>query len=107
MDENERDVFVKFFVQDCLSNHLMKVRRGNSDSSSMWSEVTQSCLTVSPWTLAHQDFSIHGVFQARILEWAAISFSKGTSPPRDQTQLSCTEGRRFTLWATREVPVVV
>ena len=48
-------------------------------------------------------FSIHGVFQARILEWVAISFSRGSSPPRDQTQVSCIEGRCFTLSATREV----
>jgi len=41
--------------------------------------------------------SIHGTFQARILEWAAISFSRGSSQPRDQTQVSCTAGRNFTV----------
>ena len=40
-------------------------------------------------------FSIHGVFQARILEWVAISFSRGSSRPRDQTWVSRTGGRRF------------
>ena len=39
--------------------------------------------------------SVHGIFQARILEWAAISFSRGSSQPRDQTQLSCIVGRCF------------
>ena len=34
-------------------------------------------------------FSVHGIFQARMLEWAAISFSRGSSPPRDQTRFSC------------------
>ena len=46
--------------------------------------------------------SVHGIFQARILEWAAISFSTGSSWPRDQTQVSLFVGRRFAVWATRE-----
>ena len=45
--------------------------------------------------------SVHGIFQARVLEWVAISFSRGSSWPRDWTQVSHTVG--FTLWATREV----
>ena len=46
--------------------------------------------------------SVHGILQARILEWVAIFFSRESSWPRDQTQVSCIAGRRFTLWATRE-----
>ena len=42
--------------------------------------------------------------QARILEWVAIPFSRGSSQPRDWTQLSCIAGRFFTSWATREAP---
>ena len=45
--------------------------------------------------------SVHGIFQARVLEWVAISFSRGSSWPRDQTQASRTVGRCFTVWATR------
>ena len=37
--------------------------------------------------------SVHGIFQARVLEWVAISFSRGSSQPRDQTQVSCIAGR--------------
>ena len=44
--------------------------------------------------------SIHGILQARILGWVAISFSRGSSRPRDRTQVSHIAGRRFTLWAT-------
>ena len=44
--------------------------------------------------------SVHGILQARILEWVAISFSRGSSWPRDQTQVSCIAGRCFNLWAT-------
>ena len=46
--------------------------------------------------------SVHGILQARILEWVAISFSKRSSQPRDQTQISSIAGRLFTIWATRE-----
>ena len=49
------------------------------------------------------DYSLPGIFQATVLEWVAISFSKGSSWPRDQTQVSHNIGRHFTLWATREV----
>ena len=45
--------------------------------------------------------SVHGIFQARILEWVAIPFSRGSSQPRDQTQVSCMTGRFFTIWAAR------
>ena len=46
--------------------------------------------------------SVHEIFQARILEWVAISFSRGSSQPRDRTRVSCTAGRFFADWATRE-----
>ena len=46
--------------------------------------------------------SVHGILQARILEWLAISFSRGSSWPRDQTQVSCLAGKSFTIWATKE-----
>ena len=49
--------------------------------------------------------SVHGILQARILDWAAISSSRGSSWPRDQTRIfgiSCTSGRHFTHWATWE-----
>ena len=51
--------------------------------------------------------SVHGILQARILEWVAISFSRGSSRPRDQTQISHIAGRRFNLWATREAQNIV
>ena len=46
--------------------------------------------------------SVHGILQARILEWVAISFSRGSSRPKDRTQVSCIAGTCFNLWATRE-----
>ena len=55
-------------------------------------------LFATPWTVAY-----HGIFQARVLEWVAISFSRGSSEPRDWTWVSCIVGRHFIIWATREV----
>ena len=68
------------------------------------SEVTQSCPTLcDPMDCSLPHSSIRGIFQARVLEWVAISFSRGSSWPRDWTQVSCIVGRRFNLGATREV----
>ena len=51
--------------------------------------------------------SVLGIFQARILEWIAISFSRGSSWARDRTQVSCTAGRFLPDWATREAGVML
>ena len=68
-----------------------------------WSDIAQSCPTIcDPVDCSLQGSSVHGIFQARVLEWVAISFSSGSSRPRDRTHVSHIAGRRFTLWATRE-----
>ena len=64
--------------------------------------VAQSCLTLCDQVSSPPGFSVHGILQARILERVAISFSRGSSKPRDQTQVSCTASRFFSIWATRE-----
>ena len=67
------------------------------------SEVAQLCLTLcDPMDCSLLGSSIHGIFQARVLEWVAISLSRGSSQLRDWTQVSRIVGRRFTVWATRE-----
>ena len=68
------------------------------------SEVAQSCPTLcDPMDCSLPGSSVHGIFQARVLEWVSISFSRRSSWPRDRTQVSRIVGRRFTVWATREV----
>ena len=65
--------------------------------------VAQSCLTL--WDLmdcSPLGSSVHGILQARILEWVAIPFSRGSFQLRDRTWVSCIAGRFFTIWATRE-----
>ena len=69
------------------------------------SEVAWSCpAPCDPMDCSLPGFSVHGIFQARVLEWVATPFSRGSSQPRDRTQVSRIAGRRFTLWATREAP---
>ena len=66
-------------------------------------EVAQSCPTLcDPVDCSPAGSLVYGIFQAWILEWVAISFSRGSSRPRDWTQVSRIVGRRFTVWATRE-----
>ena len=62
-------------------------------------KVTQSCPTLGK----PMNYTVHGILQARILEWIAFPFSRGSSQPRDRTQVSCIAGGFFTIWATREV----
>ena len=57
-------------------------------------------LFATPWTVAHQVPLSIGILQARILEWVVMLSSRGSSHPRDQTQVSCIAGRAFTIWAT-------
>ena len=67
----------------------------------------QSCPTLcDPVDCSLPGSSIHGILQARVLEWVAISFSRGSFRPRDRTQFSLIEGRCLNLWATREAPLI-
>ena len=69
---------------------------------SHYTEYVKSPTLCDPMDCSLPGSSLHGILQARILEWVAISFSSVSSQLRDQTQVSCTAGRRFNLWATRE-----
>ena len=64
---------------------------------------SQSHLTLwNPTDCSPPGSSVHGILQARILECVAIPFSRGSSQPRDRTQVCCTADRFFTVSATRE-----
>ena len=90
---------------------LERLPTRNWASAAFWSvvkssEVAQSCLTLcNPIDCSLSGSSIHGIFQARVLEWTAISFSRGSSRPRTRTPVSHIAGRFFTIWATRESEV--
>ena len=76
--------------------------------SVQFSSVSQSCLTLcDPMECSPPDSSsVHGILQARILEWVVILFSRRSSWPRDWIQVSRIAGRFFTVWATREAQIV-
>ena len=79
-------------VHQLYSNKNKKKTQGNQ-----WKPLSL-CLTLCD----RMDYTVYGVLQARILEWVAFPFSRGSSQPGDQTQVSHIAGRFFTSWATRE-----
>ena len=88
-------------------NKLQQILERLTDDFTKESEVAQSCPTLcNPLDCSLPCSSVHGIFQARVLEWVAISFSRGYSQPRDWARVFCIVGRRFTIWATREAPVL-
>ena len=77
---------------------FLSPQRGCVPYLAILSEVPQLCLTLcNPMDYSLPGSSVHGVFQARVLEWVAISFSRGSSRPRDRTRVSHIAGRRFSL----------
>ena len=60
------------------------------------------CRSVMSDSLDPMDYTVHEVLQARILEWVAVPFSRGSFQPRHQTQVSGIAGGFFARWATRE-----
>ena len=64
-------------------------------------------LFATPWTVAYQAPPSMAFFQAKILEWADISFSRGSSQPKEWTWVCCIAGRRFTVWVTREALMTI
>ena len=79
----------------------MKLWKACSLGKKLWQtcevKITQLCLPLCD----PMDYTVHGILQARILQWVAFPFSKTSSQPRDQTQVSGIAGRHFILWATR------
>ena len=64
-------------------------------SSSFGNSSSESPMVVSD-SLQPMDCTVHGILQARVLEWVSFPFSRGPSQPRDQTQVSCIAGGLFT-----------
>ena len=76
----------------------------------IWIVVSSKVAQLSPTLCNPMDCSlpgssVHGIFQTRVLEWVAISFSRGSSRPRDGTRVSNIADRRFTVWATKSLSI--
>ena len=93
------------FIKKLFSfSSLSSIRVVSSAYLKVKIEVAQLCLTLhSPMDCSLPGSSAHEIFQARVLEWVAISFSRGSSWPRDQTWVSHIVGRCLTVWTIKEV----
>ena len=99
----------KALAPGCSSHHViphsfwLSIFPWNIKLKKVKTEVTQSCPTLcNPMDCSLPGSSLHGILQARVLEWVDISFSRGSSRSKDQTQVSHIPGRHFNLWATRD-----
>ena len=85
----------------------VKVKPPSTSRCSVVVSLTQSCPNLcEPKDCWSPGSNVHGIFWARILEWVAISFSRGSFQPRDWTQVSCIAGRRFYLLSHQRKPLV-
>ena len=84
-----------------LLNHFtvhLKLKQHCKSITKAKVKVTQSCPTL--WDT--MDYTVHGILQARILEWVTVPYSRGSSQPRDRIQVSRIAGRFFTSCAAME-----
>ena len=112
-------VFLSLTLLVSVSLHVYEIQELYKCKSFCWSlewlysdyidYISGSCLVTklrptlcNPMDCSPQGSSVYGILQARILAWVAISFSRGSSQPRDPTWVSWIAGRFFTNWATRE-----
>ena len=85
------------FCVSCIGRWVLYHCPGREGPKATLVKVTPLCPT-----LCHpMDCTVHGILQARILEWVAIPFSRGSFQARDRTQVSCIAGRLFTIWTSR------
>ena len=83
--------------------HWLSLSYCSANSRKVKALVTQLCLTLcETMGCTPPGSSVHGILQARILEWTAMTSSRESFQPRDRTQVSHTTGRFFTIWATRK-----
>ena len=81
-----------------MMNYLKLNEESSLPSKLSESEVAQLCpILCDPMDCSLSGSSVHGIFQARVLEWVATAFSRGSSRPRNRTQVSRVAGRHFTV----------
>ena len=93
----------KFYGQRSLAATVYEVTKSQMWLSDNMGAKLLGCIQLcNPMDCSLPGSSVHGILQARILEWVVISFSRGSSQGRDWTRVSWIAGRFFTVWATRE-----
>ena len=96
---------IQFLLTDFIDLSIAALRNHHKLSSLQWWWLSRSVVSDSydPMDYSLPVSSVHGILQARILESLAVLFARGSSQPRDWTQVSCIAGGFFTNWATRKV----
>ena len=104
-----RSIFLGFKItadDDCsheIKRHVLLGRKTVTNVLRVLANLLRLCLTLcNPMDCNPTDSSARGISQARILGWVAFFFSRGSSRPRNRTQVSCIAGRFFTDWAMRD-----
>ena len=104
--------FLTSTIQSCLfvlwpyhfQHHVVESGSSHEFQLAPWYWVRHDWVFCNPMDCNRPGSSVHGILQARILEWVVISFSRGASPSRDEAQVSCIEAGCFTILAIRESP---
>ena len=89
--------------REVYKSSLWGFKTGRGSTMELKMKVTQSCPTLCHPT----DYAVHGILQARILEWVAFPFSSESSHPRNQTGVSCIAGGFSINWAIREASMAM
>ena len=99
VDQGVSLTFKSYYLINIFQMDLAAINSASSDRCEQKVKVvTPSCLTLcDPMDCRPPSSSVHGILQARILEWVAIAFFKGSSQPKDQTWVSYIAGRFFTV----------
>ena len=100
-------------MHEHISSQTLLMQQSDSCSLCTWNgskhiwlyESERESRSVMSNPLQPMDYTVHGILQAVILEWVAVPSSRGSSQPRDWTQVPCIAGGFFTNWATREPPL--
>ena len=98
-------IYISWLVSNLLVWQRISLKKSKKELKSIYVVVlvTQSCPTLcDPMDYSTSGSSVHGILQARILQWVAIPFSRGSSQHGEQTCVSCVAGRFFTIWTDRE-----
>ena len=101
-----REMKIKITMRPLTSTKMAKDQKDNSKCCQSEVKSLSRVQLCDPMNCNLSGSSVHEIFQARVLEWIAISFSRGSSRPRNRTRVSRIAGRHLTIWATREAPSV-
>ena len=100
LNSNKHLFYIEVSIQNWLFPVAFSFEQLFSSSNQYNVCVTHSVVSLcDPMDCSPPGSSVNGILQAKILEWVAIPFPRGSSQPKDRTQVSCIAGRFFTVWS--------